>query len=183
MSDCIMGNHKKKEFQLKAERIEELANKLAKVADPELHASAMELVQSVMELHAAAINRMMEVIDGQTQGERIIAEILNDPLVAGVLILHDLHPEDIETRVLRALEKVRPYLRSHGGDVELIGLEEGVARLRLHGSCGSCPSSSSTLKSAVEEAIHEAAPDVVHIVAENVTIPQSNNHSQLVVLK
>ena len=73
----------------------------------------------------------------------------------------------METRVLRALEKVRPYLHSHGGDVEFVSVADGVVRLKLLGSCGSCPSSSVTLKNAVEEALYEAAPDIEKIVAES----------------
>jgi len=96
-------------------------------------------------------------------------------------LLHGLHPDSMETRVLRALEKVRPYLKSHGGDVEFDGIDDGTVKLKLLGSCGSCPSSSVTLKNAVQEAVYEAAPDIVAIVAENVTAPV--NASKLVVLK
>jgi Fe-S cluster biogenesis protein NfuA len=92
---------------------------------------------------------------------------LEDNLVAGMFLLHSLHPDDIETRVFRGLESVRPYLKSHGGDCELVSVRDGIVRLKLHGSCGSCPSSSVTLKNAVEEALYEAAPDIVEIVAEN----------------
>jgi Fe-S cluster biogenesis protein NfuA len=69
--------------------------------------------------------------------------------------------------VLGALDEVRPYLETHGGNVELLGVEEGVVRLQLQGSCSGCPSSAVTLKHAVEEAIHKAAPDVSAIVAED----------------
>jgi Fe-S cluster biogenesis protein NfuA len=66
---------------------------------------------------------------------------------------------------------VRPYLESHGGNVELLGIEEGVVRLQLQGSCSGCPSSAVTLKLAVEEAIHKAAPDVTEIVAVDAPAP------------
>src|SRR4051812_47582441 len=69
---------------------------------------------------------------------------------------------------MQALDKVRPYLASHGGNVEGLGLEDGGGRLRLRGSCQSCPSSSMTLKPAIEGAIMEAAPDVASIEAEGV---------------
>jgi Fe-S cluster biogenesis protein NfuA len=87
----------------------------------------------------------------------------------------------METRILRALEKVRPYLHSHGGDVEFLNVTGGVVRLKLLGSCGSCPSSSVTLKNAVEEALYEAAPDIEKIEAE--TGEAELNASKLVVLK
>ena len=87
--------------------------------------------------------------------------------MASLLLVHGLHPYDVETRVEQALDGVRPYLGSHGGDVELLGVtDDGVVRLRLLGSCDGCPSSSVTLKLAVEEAIEAAAPEVDGIEVE-----------------
>jgi Fe-S cluster biogenesis protein NfuA len=83
---------------------------------------------------------------------------------------------------LRGIEKVRPYLKSHGGDVELASVADGVIRLRLQGSCGSCPSSSITLKNAVEAALFEAAPDIVEIVSENAAL-DSHTMPRLVTIK
>jgi Fe-S cluster biogenesis protein NfuA/nitrite reductase/ring-hydroxylating ferredoxin subunit len=81
-----------------------------------------------------------------------------------LLLVHDLHPYDVTTRVEQALEGVRPYLGSHGGDVELLEVsDDGVVRLQLLGSCDGCASSSVTLKLAVEGAIEAAAPEVVSI--------------------
>src|SRR4051794_27294644 len=88
------------------------------------------------------------------------------------LLLHDLHPVPAEARVREALDGVRPYLESHGGDVELVAVEDGVARLRLQGSCSGCPSSTMTLKLAIEDAIYKAAPDVVEVKAEGVSEPE-----------
>jgi Fe-S cluster biogenesis protein NfuA len=104
----------------------------------------------------------MEILHerGRLDGE-VLAALAADELVSGLLVVHGLHPYGVEERVERALEAVRPYLGSHGGDVELLGVsEEGVVRLRLLGSCDGCPSSSVTLELAVEGAIHEAAPEV-----------------------
>jgi Fe-S cluster biogenesis protein NfuA len=68
---------------------------------------------------------------------------------------------------------VRPYLAGHGGGVELLGVEDGVVRLRLEGACHGCPSSSLTLRAAVEEAVMKAAPDVERIDADGVVEPSS----------
>ncbi|MEA2267491.1 MAG: hypothetical protein QOC64_101, partial [Solirubrobacteraceae bacterium] len=87
-------------------------------------------------------------------------------LVSHLLLLHGLHPVALEARVRGALDEVRPYLESHGGDVELVGIEAGVVRLRLQGSCDGCASSTMTLKLAIEDAIHKAAPDVERVEAE-----------------
>jgi nitrite reductase/ring-hydroxylating ferredoxin subunit len=58
---------------------------------------------------------------------------------------------------------VRPYMESHGGDVDLVSLQGDVARLRLKGSCDGCPASASTLELAVKQALEEAAPDLLGI--------------------
>ena len=78
---------------------------------------------------------------------------------------------DVETRVLGALDEVRPYLESHGGNVQFLGIGDGVARVRLEGSCDGCPSSTMTLKLAIEEAIQKAAPELEGVEAEGVAEP------------
>ena len=107
---------------------------------------------------------------------------MENDLVSSMLLLHNLHPDDLETRVLRGIEKARPYLKSHGGDVELAAVRDGIVHLRLHGTCGSCPSSSLTLKNAVEDALFEVAPDIVEIVSENAAATAQSG-PQLVILK
>ncbi len=72
----------------------------------------------------------------------------------------------MEARVHQALEAVRPYLHSHGGNVELLGVEDGIVRLRLHGSCHSCPSSAVTMQQTIEEAIYGKAPEVTAVEVE-----------------
>jgi Fe-S cluster biogenesis protein NfuA len=78
-------------------------------------------------------------------------------------LVHGLHPYDVERRVSDALDSVRPYLGSHGGDVSLLGVDTGVVRLQFQGSCKSCPSSSVTLELAVEDAVCAAAPEISSI--------------------
>jgi Fe-S cluster biogenesis protein NfuA/nitrite reductase/ring-hydroxylating ferredoxin subunit len=121
-----------------------------------------------MELHGAALDRILATIRRHGEpGAAIVDQLARDDLVASTLLLYDLHPQDLETRVRSALDKTRPYLQSHGGNVELLGIDEsGSVRLRMQGSCHSCPSSSVTLKLAIQQAIHEAAPDVTGIVVE-----------------
>jgi Fe-S cluster biogenesis protein NfuA len=170
------------QFRIRTERVEKLAAKLEQANDPETRAAALELVQSVVELHGAALQRLIDRCLEAPGGERVLNAALQDDLVASMFLLHSLHPDDLETRVLRGLEAVRPYLKSHGGDCELVGVQEGVVRLRLHGSCGSCPSSSLTLKNAVEDALYQAAPDIQEIVAENAAAEHALA-PQLVVLK
>jgi Fe-S cluster biogenesis protein NfuA/nitrite reductase/ring-hydroxylating ferredoxin subunit len=111
----------------------------------------------------------MEIVaEAGDPGYAVFDNFAADDLVGSLLLLYGLHPLPIGTRVTKALEKVRPYLDSHGGNVELLAINDGVVHLRMQGSCKSCPSSSMTLKLAIEEAIYAAAPDVVAIEAEGV---------------
>jgi Fe-S cluster biogenesis protein NfuA len=158
------------QFKAQTERVEKLAARLEAANDPETRAIALELVQQVIELHGAALQKLIERCVATPEGERALKDALQDDLVASVFLLHSLHPDDLQTRVLRGIEAVRPYLQSHRGDCELASIDDGIVRLRLHGSCGSCPSSSVTLRNAVKEALYQAAPDIREIVAENAAV-------------
>lgn len=169
----------KREFNVRTQRIEELVTKLERASDPELHTAALELVQSVMELHGAALDHMLEILSQTAESEGVTGKFLEDDLVASVLLLHGLHPEDMETRVLRALDKVRPSLQSNGGDVELVSMVDGVVKLRVQKEAGGCASTAATMKSAVEDAVTEVAPDAAQIMAE---VVQQPSPSKLVVI-
>jgi len=165
LADRELGEH--------AQQIEALLGAIDSLPDPDLRSSVTGIVQGLVALYGEGIGRLLEII--RQQGEPLAARMLDacvaDELVAHLLLLHDLHPVPLEARVARALEEVRPYLRSHGGNVELLGIEDGVARLRLQGSCSGCPSSTATLKLAIEAAIQKAAPDLEGIEAEGVAEP------------
>jgi Fe-S cluster biogenesis protein NfuA len=168
------------EFRERLQKIEGLVRAIESAGDANTRTSAIELMQSVMEVHAAGIERMMEITfeSGATGGE-LVDRFGDDELVASLLLLYGLHPLDFETRVVRALDSVRPYLKSHGGDVELLGTEENVVHLRFKGSCNGCGSSAATLEHAIEEAIYEAAPDVIGIEVEGMTAPPPSGLVQL----
>ena len=121
-----------------------------------------ELVRLLSELYGAGLLRMMEILDEQgALTDAVLGALAGDDLVASLLLVHDLHPEGVTTRVERALDSVRPYLGSHGGDVELLGItDDGVVQLRLLGSCDGCSSSAATMSLAVEDAVSRAAPEV-----------------------
>lgn len=152
-------------------RVETLLAEIDQLANPIVREKTEELVRTVVEFYGAGLERMVHLAraaDEQT-GSELLRQFAADDLLASLLILHDLHPADTEERVLTALEKVRPYLGSHAGDVEYLGLDEaGVVRLRLAGSCNGCPSSTVTVKLAIEQAIHDAAPEVSAIEVDGV---------------
>lgn len=146
------------------ERIEGLLGALA-THGPVAQQRAEDLVALVTNLYGAGLERILDVLhEAGRLDDQALDALAADELVAGLLLVHGLHPHDVTSRVSAALDSVRPYLGSHGGDVELLGVEpDGVVRLRLLGSCDSCPSSSVTLQLAVEGAIQAAAPEVTAI--------------------
>jgi Fe-S cluster biogenesis protein NfuA/nitrite reductase/ring-hydroxylating ferredoxin subunit len=159
-------------LQERVARMETLLGEIESLTDPNARSKAAEMAQVLLELYGEGLARMMEVVAQGEKSERAFEAFAEDELVSHLLLLHGLHPLDVETRVVRALEEVRPYLQSHGGNVELLRIEEGVARVRMEGSCDGCPSSAVTLKLAIEEAVLKAAPDLEGIEAEGVTEPK-----------
>ena len=156
----------------RAERIEMLIQEVTELPDPRTRATVEELVQALLDMYGEGLARLLELTaQSGASGQALIETFTNDDLLSSLFLLHELHPEDIETRVAKALVEVRPYLKSHGGNVELIKVDKGVAYLRLEGSCHGCPSSTITLKLAIEEAIYKAAPDLVELQVEGVTDP------------
>jgi Fe-S cluster biogenesis protein NfuA len=149
-------------------RIGEIVEQLESTADPNARAMAKELLESLMALHGAALERILELAAGTGEaGEAIIRKCGSDELVSSLLLLYGLHPDDLRTRVTRALEKSRSNVESHGGSAELISInQDGVVTLRLNVKSSGCGSSASSVKSMLEAAVQDAAPDATSIVVE-----------------
>lgn len=153
-------------------RVEELLGSLQAEGNPAVAERAEELVRLLMELYGAGLERVLEIAFDGPSGPEVVDRLAEDKLLKGLLVLHGLHPVPAEERILIALDKVRPYLGSHAGGVEFLGLDEyGVAHLKLQGSCDGCPSSTITVKMAIERAIEEAAPEVSMVAVEGVAEP------------
>ena len=129
------------------------------------HERAQQLVREVVGLYGAALERILQL--GGAADAGLAERLATDDLVASLLLVHGLHPHTVHRRVADALDRVRPYLGSHGGDVDLIDVTDDVVRLAFRGSCKSCPSSSVTLELAVEDAVRAAAPEVRSIEVVN----------------
>jgi Fe-S cluster biogenesis protein NfuA len=149
------------------ERVQELLGSLDEIADPFAQQRVQELIGAVLELYGAGLDRILGVVaDAGEPGLPIRDALLEDGIVASLLLIHGLYPVGLEERVTQALDSVRPFLASHGGNVELISVEDGIARLQLQGSCNGCPSSAATLEHALREAIDAAAPDLLGLEVE-----------------
>ena len=150
------------------QRVEELTAQVEQLPDPVARRTAQDLVSAVIDMYGQGLERIVEVLDEDESAGEIKQQIADDGIVASLMLIHDLYPVPVEDRVAEALDNVRPYMESHGGNVELVSLEEGVARIRLEGSCDGCPASSSTLELAIKTALEETAPDLLGIEVEGI---------------
>ena len=155
--------------QRAGERIEELLAALRSHGGAAGDA-AEELVRLLVGLYGEGLSHIMATVAAEG-GSALVDKLASDPVVEGLLLLHDLHPLDVDARIQRALDQVRPYLGSHAGGVQYLGVRDGVARLRLEGTCHGCPSSTVTVQLAIEGAVQDAAPEVTEVVVEGMTAP------------
>lgn len=147
-------------------RVETLLAELEALPDSAARDSATEVVQALLDLYGAGLERIVEVVAQRDEDGGLARALADDELAAHLLLLHGLHPVPLEQRVRSALADVRPYLESHGGNVELLAIDGDTVRLALQGSCSGCPSSTMTLKLAIENAIRKAAPEIEQIEAD-----------------
>ena len=124
-----------------------------------------QLAAELTDLYGAALERIVSIT--AESAPELVGQFAADELVASLMLVHGLHPHGVERRIEDALDSVRPYLGSHGGDVTLLEVVDGqdgpVVRLQFAGSCKSCPSSAVTLEFAVEDAVRAAAPEITSI--------------------
>lgn len=154
-------------IQKQLAHIEQLIKALDSRPDSPASIQARDLVQTLLEIHGVGLEQALEVIHDSPGGQELIDRLAENPVISSLLVLHNLHPLDLETRVRRALDSVKPLLGLHGGDIEFLGAtSDGVVKLRLEGNCHGCPSSRVTLKTSIEEAIYAAAPDVSALEVE-----------------
>ena len=154
-------------------RVQELQEALDQAPDSPVRELAEELVASIVQMYGGGLERIMDgLMESGQAGQQAARTLSEDELVSTLLLIHDLHPVPLAERVQAALDSVRPYMESHGGNVELLGLEHGVARIHLRGSCSDCSASSVTLELAIKQALEAHAPDLEGLEVEGVA-PQA----------
>jgi Fe-S cluster biogenesis protein NfuA len=153
-----------REFQSKIRQLGTLVGELDQMPGGGSKTAARELVQLLMEVHGTGLERMMELVfDSREPGEAIIHKLGQDPITRNLLLLYSLHPDDLETRVLKALDDAGTRLQKSDSQVELVGIHDGAVHLRLHTSSHGCGSTTKNLQSIVEESIYDMAPDVTSL--------------------
>lgn len=152
------------EFQQKIRHLGTLVGELDQMPDGPSKVAARELVQLLMEVHGAGLERIMEIVfESGASGEALIAQLGHDPSVRNLLLLYSLHPDDLETRVLKALDSVRPRLRKLDGEAELVSVRDGAVQVRLRISGPIHGSTTKKLRAIVEEGIYDLAPDLTSL--------------------
>lgn len=154
------------EIRALTERMDERLEALQARAEPELVALVAELLDGLQRVHAEGLRRLVELLAEESERFR---RALDDPVISNLFVLYDLVFLDEARRAREALEQVQPLARSHGGEIRLLGVEEGVVRVRLLGACHGCPSSSATLRQGVEEALARRLPGFVRLEVEGET--------------
>jgi hypothetical protein len=155
------------EFQKSTQRISELVERVSALPESEARSSALELLQSLMDLHGAAVSRMLEVIsESGDAGNSLLSKLGSDPLICGLLVLYGIHPVSLEERVSGAIEKLRAQLGKQGRTLELVSIREGVVRLKVYTESRGSRSSADKAKLLIQQTILEAAPEVIEIIIE-----------------
>jgi Fe-S cluster biogenesis protein NfuA len=150
-----------KDFHEDMQRIGGLVQEIESIADPAVRAATKNLMQSLMDLHGAALEKTLDIVaEAGEPGMNIIDQLGRDSIVSSVLILYGLHPEDIETRIVKAVDRVRPFLRKQGCEVELVSAANGAIRLRVESGSHTCGSTAKTVQATLEGAMYDAAPDL-----------------------
>lgn len=156
-----------KESRERMQRIGALVQEIETIADPALRATTKELVQSLMDMHGVALERIMEIVAASGDpGLQVIDQLGRDPMVSSVLVLYGLHPEDLDSRVVKAIDRLQPQLRKQGCEIELLSLRDGEVQVRVQKGEHTCGSTAKTVQATVEGAIYDAAPDLVSLAIE-----------------
>jgi len=165
------------EFQHLLEWLGTGLERMEEIQDEKTREEVFAFLEGIDVLHRQGLGRILDLIGG-LGGQQAVERISQDPIVRTLLEMYDLPEADERSQVELALEPVYPYFQSHGGKLNLLGVENGRVRVRLSGSCEGCPGTATTLQRVVEEALREGFPGFKELVAEEPS-PAPKNIVQL----
>lgn len=146
-------------FETLAERVDAAVNEVRKL-DDEGEKKGMALKQAIEDFHKHAITKIVQHLKADPRGKELLFELVDEPSVYALFAMHGIVRADVNTRVSRTLDMVRPYMQSHGGDVELVEVQGDTVYVKLHGACNGCSMSAVTLREGVEEALVNNIPEI-----------------------
>ncbi|OLZ11327.1 NifU family protein [Sulfobacillus thermosulfidooxidans] len=151
------------QFEALVEAVDQKLESIEKTSVPGFRQQVGELVNDLLEMYRMGFEQVMHYAHSYPGLPQKFAE---DPVLGPLLMIHNMHPLSFEERVNKALENVRPYLKTHDGNVRLISVEQGIVTLALEGHCQGCPSSRITIKTAIEQELMRLAPDMLDLIVE-----------------
>ena len=152
------------DFETLAERVDQAMNEVHKL-DDDGQAKAMKLKQTIEDFHKFGLTKIVQHLKADPRGKELLFELVDEPSVYALFAMHSLIQPDLSTRVSRVIDRVRPYMQSHGGDVELVEVQGDTVFVKLHGACNGCSMSAVTLRNGVEEALRDNVPEITQVEA------------------
>lgn len=146
-------------FEQRMQRVDALVEQIERSRDFATQSAAREVVGLLLDLHRAGLSRLLEIAEAEGAPDALRQAWSNDDLVRSLLVLHDVHPESVETRVRAALDGLRSALKQHAARAELVNLDEGLVRIRIFGDGTPCGSSRGAIRELIEGVVGAAAPD------------------------
>lgn len=159
------GSRSTDEFQIAVHQLDELVREFESYPSDEVREHVMALLQAVDAVHRMGLARLIRVLQDLGQGD-LVEIAASDPVIRTLLLLYDLLPSDPFCQAARAIAKIHPYIQSHGGEVEVLDVVDGVVHLRLLGVCVGCPSASVTLQEGIRKVLEKEMPGFVEIQVE-----------------
>jgi hypothetical protein len=152
------------DLRQRLEQLERLIHEMEEGPESPARARARQIVRAALDLHTDALARMLEIVrTGAAAGPALVDALAADPLVAGLLLLHGLHPLDLKTRVRAAVEDLAPVLRGQAARVAFVAVDDGAVRVRVERDAGRAGLPAAALRTRVEESILAIAPDAVSL--------------------
>lgn len=156
------------DFQGIAERVDKALKNIESLEDENAKMHALGLKTAIEDFHKFALTKIIQKLKSDPNGKELLFELVDEPSVYALLQLHGIIKQNLDGKITQVLDLVRPYMQSHGGDVEFVRYENSTAYVKLHGSCNGCSQSAVTLRDGVEEALKHNIPEIqnVEVVAD-----------------
>ncbi|WP_166265512.1 hypothetical protein [Marinobacter caseinilyticus] len=164
-----MSEQSQRELDAEVARLQGLMSNLETLQDPAAKSATRELVQVVLRLHHLGLADMLAIVReaGLQPADTLVPRFTANPRVRGLLLLHDLHPDDLATRARNAVERLRPHLGVKGVRAELMGVEDNVVRIRISEDTQKGRTAPvASLRAEIEATVLEMAPDAGGIEIE-----------------
>lgn len=162
------------------EQLQILLDSIEQHPDEQVRNHVKALAFTLLDLHHAALQRMIELLAARPDGGDVLAELGRDDLVKAVLMVHELLPQSSESRLEIALSEAKENLAPYEANVELVGMTNGVAKLRLIGSAKTANVSTAILTSEIEQVLHRAVPDLLGVeYEETIAVPKPTKLVQI----